>query len=143
MPLGREVRCGTLVREGEVVALPLEEYALDEVRTAEDKVAPADDGGLRLMAKGAERSWIVPADDPVVPAVQDAARRAHVALGCRHYGLFDLRVDPDGRPWFLEASLYCSFARQSVLCVMAAAAGLDVPALLATTLATLEVDHAA
>lgn len=123
VPLGREVRCGVLERDGELVCLPLEEYRVDGVRTAEDKIVRHDDGDLRLMAKDGASAWIVDPDDPICAPVFELARRAHVALGCRHYGLFDVRVDPDGRPWFLEASLYCSFARQSVLCVMAEAAG--------------------
>ena len=64
----------------------------------------------------------------------DAARRCHAALGCRHYSLFDFRIDPAGQPWFLEAGLYCSFARQSVIPTMAAAAGLPVPDLFAAAI---------
>ncbi|CAB4961770.1 unannotated protein [freshwater metagenome] len=124
VPLGREVRCGVVERGGELVGLPLEEYRVDDVRTVEDKIVRHADGELRLMAKDAERAWIVDPGDPVTAPVHDLARRAYRALGCRHYGLFDVRIDPDGRPWFLEASLYCSFARQSVLCVMADAAGI-------------------
>jgi D-alanine-D-alanine ligase len=71
-----------------------------------------------------------------------AARRCHVALGCRHYSLFDFRIDPDGRPWFLEAGLYCSFAPTSVIAVMAAAVGMDVPDLFETSLAELEREDA-
>ena len=41
--LGREVRCGIIVRDGELVCLPLEEYAMDPrrkpIRTSEDKLA--------------------------------------------------------------------------------------------------------
>jgi D-alanine-D-alanine ligase len=37
------------------------------------------------------------------------------ALGCRYYGLFDFRVDPE--------ALYCSFARKSVVVVMAEVGG--------------------
>lgn len=134
VPLGREVRCGVLQRDGELVCLPLEEYRVAAgVRTAEDKVVRHDDGDLRLVAKDDEHAWIVPGEDPVTARVQEVARRAFVALGCRHYGLFDVRVDPDGRPWFLEASLYCSFARQSVLCAMADAAGIPPAALFRTT----------
>jgi len=43
------------------------------------------------------------------------------------YSPFDFWVDPDGRLWFLEAGLYCSFARTSVLAVMARAAGTALP----------------
>ena len=55
VPLGREVRCGLVERDGELVGLPLEEYLLDEttrpVRSYDDKLAPDDGGGLRLVAK--------------------------------------------------------------------------------------------
>jgi D-alanine-D-alanine ligase len=64
-----------------------------------------------------------------------AARACHRALGCRDYSLFDFRIDPDGQPWFLEAGLYCSFARTSVVAVMARAAGTEVDELFATVLA--------
>ena len=64
-----------------------------------------------------------------------AARTAHRALGCRHYSLFDFRIDPEGRPWFLEAGLYCSFSPGSVVAVMAAAAGMDVTTLFAEVVA--------
>ena len=67
--------------------------------------------------------------------VHDAARASHIALGCRQYSLFDFRIDPTGRPWFLEAGLYCSFATTSVLAVMARAAGTALPDLLNQILA--------
>lgn len=138
--LGREVRCGILERDGELVGLPLEEYAVDPetkpVRDAADKLRPGRDGGLELVAKDAEHAWIVADDDPLTPAVHAAAMAAHRALGCRDYSLFDIRVDPDGRPWFLEAGLYCSFARTSVVAVMATAAGIGLGELFDGVLAT-------
>ena len=128
--LGREVRCGVVVQDSTLVCLPLEEYALDPDRTPirgyDDKLGRDDAGDLRLRAKDGIRSWIVDVDDPVTERVWAAARACHTALGCRHYSLFDFRIDPDGRPWFLEAGLYCSFARQSVVAVMARAAGIDL-----------------
>jgi D-alanine-D-alanine ligase len=130
VPAGREVRCGVVERRGELVCLPLEEYPVDEqaapVRLPADKLARDDDGGLGLVAKGAGRAWPVSADDPVVGPVHEAARRCYAALGCRDYGLFDFRVDPEGRPWFLEAGLYCSFARTSVVTAMAEQAGIPL-----------------
>ena len=63
-------------------------------------------------------------------------RRAAVTRrsGCRDYSLFDFRVDPAGRPWFLEAGLYCSFAPASVVAVMAAAGGVALDELFATAI---------
>jgi D-alanine-D-alanine ligase len=136
--LGREVRCGILVRDGVLQCLPLEEYAVDPavkpIRDQTDKLRRDAAGQLSLVAKDSTRAWIVDRDDPACPAVWEAARRCHRALGCRHYSLFDFRVDPAGRPWFLEAGLYCSFAHQSVLATMSAAAGLPVDGLFAVVL---------
>ncbi|WP_354699091.1 Vancomycin B-type resistance protein VanB [Paraconexibacter sp. AEG42_29] len=126
VPPGREVRCAVLERGGELVPLPLEEYRVSDIRRPADKLARGDDGDLRLVAKDTPDAWIVDPDDPVTERVQAAAIRCHVALGCRHYGLFDFRIDAAGEPWFLEAGLYCSFARKSVISVMAQAAGIAV-----------------
>lgn len=126
VPLGREVRCGLLVRDGELVCLPLEEYAVDGVRGYGDKLAADPEECLRLVAKQATKAWIVDPGDPLTERVWAAARRCHAALGCRHYSLFDFRIDPGGRPWFIEAGLYCSFSDRSVVATMAAAAGIGV-----------------
>ena len=80
----------------------------------------------------------MPTDDPITERVWEAARQCHVALGCRHYSLFDFRIDPDGTPWFLEAGPYCSYAPTSVIAVMAGAAGMDVAELFATALTELD-----
>lgn len=128
--LGREVRCGIVVRDGQLVCLPLEEYSVDSalkpIRNYDDKISQNEDGGLNLVAKDSTRAWIVDPDDPVTERVWDVAKRCHVALGCRHYSLFDFRVDPSGQPWFLEAGLYCSFAQKSVISMMARAAGIPL-----------------
>jgi D-alanine-D-alanine ligase len=142
--LGREVRCGIIVRDGQLVFLPLEEYAVDTttkpIRGRADKLRRTDDGDLYLVAKDTSRAWIVSTDDPITGVVWEAARRCHRALGCRHYSLFDFRVDPDGNPWFLEAGLYCSFAPNSVIAVMAAASGIGVTDLFADQLRELDLE---
>jgi D-alanine-D-alanine ligase len=130
--LGREVRCGIIARDGELLALPLEEYRVDpigRIRKRTDKLRRDAENGLTLAAKEAAVSWIVAADDPIVASVWRMARRCHEALGCEQYSLFDFRIDPTGRPWFLEAGLYCSFSPQSVVVTMAKAAGLPLDAL--------------
>ncbi len=127
IPLGREVRCGIIVKEGELVCLPLEEYALDAdtrpIRSYADKLKQNEAGNLDFAAKESTHSWIVDPIDPITEGVWEMARKAHVALGCRHYSLFDFRIDPQGNPWFLEAGLYCSFAESSVISAMVKQSG--------------------
>ena len=53
------------------------------------------------------------------------------------YRNFDFRIDPSGEPWFLEAGPYCSYARTSVIAVMAAAAGIAVTDLFAAGVSEL------
>ncbi|MBJ7295177.1 MAG: D-alanine--D-alanine ligase [Dolichospermum sp.] len=131
--LGREVRCGILVKDGELVGLPLEEYLVNShkpIRKYVDKLQQTDNGNLRFAAKDNIKSWIVNNQDPVTEKVQAVAKKCHQALGCRHYSLFDFRIDPNGEPWFLEAGLYCSFAPKSVISSMAKAAGISLNELL-------------
>jgi D-alanine-D-alanine ligase len=143
--LGREVRCGVVDLGEGPVALPLEEYAVDAeskpVRDHADKLRRDDTGALGLVAKDAAHAWVVDPSDPATAPVQAAALRAYEALGCRHHGLFDLRVDPAGTPYFLEASLYCSFAPTSVVAVMAAAAGIPLPDLFRASVAHVLPDR--
>jgi D-alanine-D-alanine ligase len=82
------------------------------------------------MAKDNIKAWIVDTKDTVTEKVQAVAKKCHQALGCRHYSLFDFRIDPNGEPWFLEAGLYCSFAPKSVISSMAKAAGIPLNELL-------------
>jgi D-alanine-D-alanine ligase len=128
--LGREVRCGILVRNGELICLPLEEYSMDKehqpIRSYEDKLNKNQNGDLYMVAKDVTKSWIVDPGDPITARVWDAAKKCHIALGCRHYSLFDFRIDPSGQPWFLEAGLYCSFASKSVISMMAKASGMPL-----------------
>ncbi len=132
--LGREVRCGIIVKEGELVGLPLEEYLVNAqdhpIRNYADKLKRTEAGDLTLTAKDNIKAWIVDPSDPVTETVQAAAKKCHQALGCRHYSLFDFRIDPQGQPWFLEAGLYCSFSPKGVIASMARASGISVDELL-------------
>jgi len=136
--LGREVRCGVIEDRGQLICLPLEEYAMDKqrqpIRQHEDKLKRDENGDLGMVAKGNAKSWIVDPSDPITARVWEAARNCHMALGCRHYSLFDFRIDPNEQPWFLEAGLYCSFAQTSVISEMAKAAGIPLSQLFQTTL---------
>lgn len=136
--LGREVRCGVIEQGGQLVCLPLEEYAMNPVerpiRRYADKLKRDQTLGLTMVAKDPTLSWIVDPGDPLTDRVGAIAKQCHIALGCRHYSLFDFRIDPDGQPWFLEAGLYCSFAQNSVISAMAKASGISLDRLLETML---------
>lgn len=131
VPPGREIRFAVL-ETGEVdangtpklVALPGVEYFMSEekpIRTSNDKLT-ADKSGKLTFSKPARAC---PANiDPTLQAkLVDAATKAHFALGCRDYSLYDFRIDPAGNPFFLEASLFCCFAANSVISMMADATG--------------------
>lgn len=128
--LGREVRCGIIEQNGELICLPLEEYQMDAttnpIRAYSNKLSENEQGKIAFANKENKKTWLVTADDPVVTKVWEAAKLSHQALGCRHYSLFDFRIDPQGKPWFLEAGLYCSFAPKSVIVTMVEGTGANL-----------------
>ncbi|HEY9875250.1 MAG TPA: hypothetical protein V6D12_17600 [Candidatus Obscuribacterales bacterium] len=136
---GREVRSGIIVKDGQLVALPLEEYLVDSdsrpIRSYADKFKKdPGESNLRSTAKDYIPGWIVDPDDPIVQKVQELSKKCHLALGCRHYSLFDFRIDPKGQPWFIEAGLYCVFAPRSVIGYTANAAGIPLNELFMTAI---------
>ena len=133
IPLGREVRCGVIEKDGVLVCLPLQEYRMEGessfIRATSSKLTQSDNGDLDLTSKHNPQSWIVDVNDPLTQRVWDAALICHQSLGCRDYSLFDFRIDCDGRTWFLEAGLYCSFSPSSIVVAMAEAANLPLTTL--------------
>lgn len=123
--VGREVRCGVVEKKGALVCLPLQEYALDRktkpIRTYHDKLIRDEKDDLELTSKASNLAWMIFPGDPDIGQVWSAAKQCYRAIGCRHYGLFDFRIDAEGQAWFIEAGLYCSFAPKSVLSLMQAA----------------------
>merc|ERR1711953_1462889 len=64
-------------------------------------------------------------DEVLQSKLEDLCVKSHKALGCRDYSLYDVRIDPNGEPYFLEACLYCSFAPKSVIIAMSVAKGVQ------------------
>jgi len=134
IPLGRELRVGVLATGGAgegggdaaaLRVLPTLEYHLPAerpIRASTDKIA-VDENGLPSAFAKVTRSCPADVDGALWAKVEAGAKRAHVALGCRDYSLYDVRVGPDGDVAFLEACLYCSFAPRSVIVLMAGATG--------------------
>ena len=130
---GREVRVGVIADPVPRV-LPILEYHVTEdrpVRVRADKVATDARGAVTTG------SWDRPSMDTTCPAAlppatRDALHRAalamHDALGSRDYSLYDFRIDEGGDPWLLEACIFWSFSRFSVLTRMLNAEGGDLSA---------------
>ena len=96
------------------------------IRAYSSKLTEDAQGGLAFAGKDSTQTWLVNAGDPDVAQVWEAAKKSHLALGCRHYSLFDFRIDAQGQPWFLEAGLYCSFAPKSVIPTMVKETGVEL-----------------
>jgi D-alanine-D-alanine ligase len=137
---GRELRVAVLeVEEADgirLVALPKIEYVLEDIRTGKHKLGTDANGKLLTgdkdltlaLEKGKEEGErICPArlTDEVQARVDDLAKKAHKALGCKYYSLYDVRLNPDGMPFMLEACLFCSFSPYSVIVSLAAASDFE------------------
>merc|ERR1712066_1068503 len=136
---GREVRVAVLEQPTEdgkgtkLEILPKIEYILDDIRTAEKKLTTSNGQLLSsdenpaeaILAAKKDGDRICPAQlEPEVHArLDDLAIRAHVALGCKYYSLYDVRIDERGFPFMLEAALFCSFSPYSVIVALASKSG--------------------
>jgi len=128
---GREVRAAVIEEaDGSLTVLPKIEYFLEDIRTSAHKLQTDKSGKLSVNAivaakKDGDRQC--PADlSPALHArIDEAVKQAHHVLKCRHYSLYDLRIDADEQPYILEAALFCSFSPLSVIPAMAQHAGRD------------------
>jgi D-alanine-D-alanine ligase len=76
---------------------------------------------------GATRFYTPPRlEDPVIENARKLALVAHQALGLRHLSRIDFMVDPEGTPWFLEASTMPGLTETSSTVLAIDAAGYDV-----------------
>ena len=134
IPLGREIRVAVVEDEaGEPsILLPATEYLLTPehpMRTSTDKISVTEEAlpdadtffaTNREEAPDFRRSVCpAPLDDALTAKLGEAARRAHKALRCRDFSIFDFRVDPEGEVYMLECQPVCSFARESAMIGMA------------------------
>jgi len=126
IPLGREVRCAVLENDdGSLELLPCLEYFLNEenpIRASKDKLV-TDARGVPVTVTTGGRKCPADIDETLRAKLEHLTMQSHRALGCRDYSLYDVRIDPEGEPYFLEACLYCSFAPKSVIIAMSVGKG--------------------
>ena len=128
---GRELRVAVVERKGQFWVLPAIEYLVSQdnpIRTLHDKyqLDQQGDGLPRQQPNNPAVKSVCPAN--VMPdlweKVSDAAKRAHIALGCRECSLYDFRVHSEtNEPYMLEAGLYGSLSKISMISRMLDADG--------------------
>jgi D-alanine-D-alanine ligase len=85
----------------------------------------------------------VPADLPekVTRKIQDDALKIYNAIGCRHYGRVDFRLNENNEHYFLEINTLPGMTSTSLLPMAAQEAGLDFPELADTIIKIAMVDQ--
>ena len=120
---GREATCGILENlRGECLyALPVVEIVPPAKKQFFDYESKYD-GSAKEICPGRF-------DEKTRLAIQDIARRAHLALGCRHYSRSDMIVARDGI-YLLETNTLPGLTKESLLPKAAEAIGCSFPQLL-------------
>merc|ERR1711879_257492 len=128
---GREVRAACIEEEdGTLTVLPKIEYFLEDIRTSAHKLQTDKNGKLSSNAikaakKDGDRQCPAELSGDLHKRIDDMVTKAHRVLKCRHYSLYDIRIDANEQPYILEAALFCSFSPLSVIPAMAQHAGRD------------------
>ena len=113
---GREVRCAVIQDEDEnLLFLPVIEYNVggnNSIRSLEKKLDTEDfetSGMMKLRHEATQTFLCEKADGQLIRDVKEIALKAFTVLQLKDFAVFDLRVDESGKPYILEANLFCSF----------------------------------
>jgi len=126
---GRELRAACVEEaDGTLTVLPKIEYFLDDIRTSAHKLATDSNGKLtnnaiKAAKKDGDRQCPADLSPELHARINAMITEAHRVLKCRHYSLYDIRVDANEQPYILEAALFCSFSPLSVIPAMAQHSG--------------------
>jgi len=126
---GREMRVACIEEaDGSLSVLPKLEYFLDDIRTSAHKLVTDKSGRLSKTAiqdakRDGDRKCPADLSPELDGRINSMIIAAHKAMKCRHYSIFDLRIDVDEQPYILEACFFCSFSPLSAIPGMANQAG--------------------
>ncbi len=121
---GREIRVAVIEKNDEFYVPAMIEYLVSKdypIRYTEDKLDLNNLGSPYQQAKRTRLKSVCPAkvDKNLRDEIIFSAISAHKALGARHYSLFDFRIDErTNKPIFLEAGLFWSFSKLSMISKM-------------------------
>ncbi|MEL6441673.1 MAG: D-alanine--D-alanine ligase [Cyanobacteria bacterium J06621_8] len=122
---GREMRVGVVEINGILTVLPALEYLLTKdnpIRSLDDKLTTKNDGELIRQAVNIDCPAVM--NPELEQKLAQAVTKAHLALGCRDYSLYDFRIHAETQePYMLESCSFWSFIDASVLSRMIAADG--------------------
>ena len=126
---GREIRVAVIERNNEFYVPAMIEYLVSTdypIRYIEDKLDLNNLGLPYQQAKRTPLKSVCPAnlENNLKDEIIFSAISAHKALGARHYSLFDFRIDErTNKPIFLEAGLFWSFSKLSMISKMLYSSG--------------------
>ena len=128
---GREIRCSVAektLQNGmkELVTFHPQEYKItkNEIRDLSDKLV-VDRRGMPIgKAPSTKTNFLCREVEPeLFDNIQRLALRVHTCLNFRDFSTIDVRVDESGKPYVLEANLFCSFGPKSLLNIHAERSG--------------------
>ncbi len=118
---GREIRVAVVERGDKLSVLSMIEYVFPEghpIRTTQDKLELKADGTPQKQPEKPTAQPVCPANvtPELFEKLANAAKTAHVTLGCRDYSLYDFRIHAEtNEPYLLEAGLFWSFSQISMI----------------------------
>lgn len=126
---GRELRVGVVERDGKLHVLPAIEYLLSEekpIRTVREKLDCLPDGTKIEHNANPAATQVCPANltPELFDKIADATKKAHIALGCRDFSMYDFRIHAQSNePVLIEAGLFWCFSDLSVISLLLKADG--------------------
>lgn len=131
---GREIRVGVIEQAGTLWVPAMIEYLVTPahpIRTLRDKYDLHVDATPKRQPNQPMAKPVCPAqvDPELFDKLANAAKTAHLALGCRDYSLYDFRIHAEtNEPYFLEAGLFWTFGEISMISRMLQADGHELEA---------------
>ena len=129
---GREIRIAVIKKSNYFYVPAIIEYLVSDknpIRKTEDKLDLNRDGDPYQQSTNTPLKTMCPADlnDELKEKITNLAIIAHKAIGARDYSLFDFRIDNrTNEIIFLEAGLFWSFSKTSIISKMLFSGGDDV-----------------
>jgi len=115
------------IKGTEITVGILEERPLSPIRITTSR--EFFDYQAKYIGNDAQHHFELDLTERVIADLKEAARMAHITLGCRDLSRVDFIVDEKGQPWILEINTLPGFTPKSLLPEAAAHDGIEFPRL--------------